>query len=132
MQSTLLSLSARFLGAALLVFGATQASAAGAVGQDTAKARYRQDMALCNSGQSNQAIATCRREAGSELQEARRGRLATPDGSYDSNAQQRCAVHQGLDRTACEARVRGEGTTTDGSVGGGGILRQTITVVPGS
>jgi hypothetical protein len=38
-----------------------------------AQARYRHDMAVCNSGQSNQAVATCRREAGSALAEAQRG-----------------------------------------------------------
>lgn len=132
MQSTLLSSSARALAAALLVLGATQAIAAGAVGQDAAQAQYRQDMALCNSGLSNQALVTCRREAGSALQEARRGGLTTPGANYERNAQLRCAVHEGLDRSACEARMRGEGTTSEGSVGGGGILRQTVTVVPGS
>lgn len=131
MQSTLFPSAARALAVALLVLGATQAIAAGPVGKDAAQARYRQELALCNSGQSNQAAVVCRREAASALKEARRGGLATPEGSYERNAQQRCAVLEGLDRSACEARMRGEGTT-DGSVGGGGILRQSVTLVPGS
>lgn len=133
MRLTLSLISSRFLGATVLALGMTQALAAGASGPDTAQAQaqYRQDMAVCNSGQSNQAPETCRHEARSALQEARRGGLTGDDSSYANNAQLRCAAHQGLDRSACEARMRGEGTT-EGSVSGGGILRESVTVVPGS
>lgn len=134
MPSRCLSISTRVLGATLLTLGLTQAFAAGPTGQDAAEAqaRYRQDMALCKSGQSNQSTRTCQLEARNALQAARRGALSGPAGGEGQNAMLRCAAHQGLDRSACEARMRGEGTTTEGSVGGGGILRETITVVPGS
>ena len=94
-----------------------------------AQARYQQDMAVCNSGQSNQSVATCRREAGSALSEAKRGALGSDGKNYTNNALQRCAVHTGDDRTACEARILGEGDITDASQAGG-LLRQSITVSP--
>jgi len=94
-----------------------------------AQARYRQDMALCSSGQSNQSPQTCRLEARNALAEARRGGLDDAPDSYTGNTLRRCAAHEALDRAACEARMRGEGTVT-GTVRGGGILRESVTVVP--
>ena len=96
-----------------------------------AQQRYRQDMAQCNSGQSSQDRRTCQLEARNALAEARRGALSVTGADLQGNAQLRCAAHQGGDRTACEARMRGEGTV-DGSVDGGGILRKSVIVVPGS
>jgi len=49
---------------------------------------------------------------------------------YQRNAVRRCIVHAGDDRIACEMRMRGEGHT-EGSVAGGGILRESEMVVPG-
>jgi hypothetical protein len=94
-----------------------------------AQARYRQEMALCNSGQSNQDIATCREEAQHALAEARRGGLDDVPSQYEKNAVQRCEALKGDDRSDCVARMRGEGSV-EGSVAGGGILRQSVTVVP--
>ena len=96
-----------------------------------AQARYRQDMAACNDGRSNQDVAACRLEARNALAEAKRGRLNdSPSAQYQQNALRRCDVHQGDDRSACEARIRGEGHA-EGSVEGGGILREIVTVMPG-
>ncbi|WP_291010451.1 hypothetical protein [Hydrogenophaga sp.] len=97
--------------------------------QTQAQARYRQDMAICNSGQSNQSAATCRREAGSALAEAKRGTLHTNAPQYQRNALRRCVVHQGDDRVACEARIIGQGDVTSG-IQAGGLLRKSITVTP--
>lgn len=95
-----------------------------------AQARYRQDMALCNSGKSNQSVATCKIEAERALAEARRGGLTAAEPSqYQQNALRRCAVFQGDERTACEARMR-EPSDVQGSVESGGILRENITLVP--
>jgi hypothetical protein len=94
-----------------------------------AQARYRQDMTACNSGQSHQDLATCRREAGNALAEARRGQLNDAPGQYQQNALRRCQVHEGEDRLACEARMGAEGST-EGSAATGGILRQGVTVTP--
>lgn len=112
----------------LLCASAALAANPGAVAD--AQARYRQDMAICNSGQSNQDITTCRLEARNALAEARRGGLNDAAGQYQQNALQRCGALKGEDRSDCEARMRGEGSS-EGSVGGGGILRESVTIVPG-
>ncbi len=116
--------------AGLLLYTA-QTFAADNVVAAEAQARYRQDMAVCNSGQSNQDFKTCRLEARNALAQSRRGALNTAPQVLAPNALQRCNAHEGEARSACEARMRGEGTTTSGSVRGGGILRETVTVVPG-
>lgn len=119
----------RALVAAGTLLCATAALAANAAALADAQARYRQDMAVCNSGKSNQDPATCRREAKNALAEARRGGLNDAPDQYPQNTLRRCDAHQGDDRTACEARMRGEGRV-EGSVAGGGILRESVTVVP--
>lgn len=115
--------------AATTLLCATAALAAPPSAATEAQALYRQDMAACNSGQTNQDLATCRREAGSALSEARRGRLTDAPNQYQQNALQRCNAHQGEDRLACEARM-GSAGTTEGSAAEGGILRQGVTVTP--
>ncbi len=87
-------------------------------------------MAVCNSGQSNQSLATCREEAQHALASARRGKLEDAPGQYEKNASKRCEALKGDERNDCLARMRGEGSA-EGSVAGGGILRQSVTVVPG-
>lgn len=116
--------------ACLLLSAGVSAWAAGPTPASEAGAGFRQEMAICNSGRSHQDAATCRREARNALAEARRGRLtdATPD-TYQSNAQLRCKALEGIDRTACEDRMQGKGTM-QGSVLGGGILRESVIVVP--
>lgn len=104
-----------------------QAASTGVLTQ--AQERYRQDIARCNSGQSNQSVADCRREAGNALAEAKRGAIRNDPAQYRSNALQRCAVHLGDDRAACEARIIGQGDITP-EAEAGGILRKSITVKP--
>lgn len=94
-----------------------------------AQERYRQDIAKCNSGQSNQSAVDCRREAGSALAEAKRGALQNGPTQYQRNAMARCSVHQGDDRIACEARILGQGDITIGAEAGG-LLRESILVKP--
>lgn len=117
-----------------LMFVATAACASGVLAASpgdaaTAQARYRQDMAVCNSGQSNQDRTTCRQEASHALAEARRGGLNDAPGQYQQNAVQRCAAHKDDDRRACEARMMAP-AGVDGSVSEGGIMRESITVTP--
>lgn len=114
--------------ATLLCATTTLAASTGALAE--AQARYRQDMAACKSGQSNQDAATCRREAKNALAEAKRGALNDAPGQYQQNALQRCSVQKGGDRTACEARILAEGNV-DAGVASGGLLRESITVTPG-
>lgn len=94
-----------------------------------AQARYQQDRAACLSGQTNQDRATCLKEAGAALAEARRGGLTDGQGQLRKNAKDRCGVLAGAERTDCLARMSGEGTVS-GSVEGGGILREKVTIEP--
>lgn len=97
-------------------------------GNKDAEARYRQEMAVCNSGQSQQDLATCRREAVNALAAARRGQLTASPADPAVNATQRCNMVPTDQREDCVDRItRGD---TTGSVGGGGILREYTTIVP--
>ena len=115
--------------AAATLLSSAAALAAPSTEATEAQARYRQDMAACNSGQTQQAPSTCRREAGSALAEAQRGHLNDAPGQYQHNALLRCKLHQGDDRLACEARMGASGST-EGSAATGGILRQGVTTTP--
>ena len=94
-----------------------------------AQARYRQDMAFCDSPQSYQPRETCRTEARNALAEAKRGGLSSAPDQYTQNALVRCEKFQGDDRRACDARVLGP-SRVDGSVTGGGLLRESVITVP--
>lgn len=113
---------------ALALTLAPAAWAAGNKGMSEAQQRYQQERARCMSGQSHQDRTTCLREAGAALQEARRGQLATAANNYTRNATQRCEAQPPEDREACVQRILGAGTA-QGSVEGGGLLRQAETVV---
>jgi len=94
-----------------------------------AQARYQQDLAVCNSGQSNQDLSTCRLEAQNALAAAKRGDLSNASGEYQSNALQRCAVFKDAERSDCEARMSDQ-SNTEGSAASGGILHQSVTIMP--
>lgn len=116
--------------AAVLLFASTAALAAGpSRGIADAQERYRQEMAVCNSGQSHQDVRICRTEARNAFAEAKRGGLSDAPNQYSRNAVLRCAEFQGVDRTACEARVFNP-SRVDGSVTGGGLVRESVIVVP--
>ena len=110
--------------AAFCSFASAPALAADRSG--SAERLYQQERAACLSGRTHQDQATCLREAGAALEEARRGRLATPNTDYMANALQRCEVLPAGDRADCKARVAGYGSQS-GSVEGGGIYRETVT-----
>jgi hypothetical protein len=124
-MGTLRSLTGWTLTAALLA-----APAAWAATPDTdAQARYQQERAACLNGQSHQDRATCLREAGAALNEARHGMLNDRGVDYQRNALQRCEALPAQDRDACHARMTGQGTT-EGSVEQGAILREYREIVP--
>jgi hypothetical protein len=89
-----------------------------------AQSRYESERAVCMQGRSNQDRATCLKEAGAALQEARRGHLATADErELEHNRLARCDAQKGADHEDCVMRMQGAGTTS-GSEQGGGILRE--------
>lgn len=118
------------LAAAASLLCSTAALAANTGAMADAQARYRQDMAACTSGQTNQDLATCRLEAKNALAAAKRGALSSAPDQYQQNALRRCDAHQGEDRIACQARILGEGNVESG-VEAGGVLRKSIMVTPG-
>ena len=94
--------------------------------QDELTARYQQDLAECEAQQATQDLAACRLEARNALAEAKRNLLNdTTANLFEKNQFKRCRVFKGEDREACEARVRGDGSST-GSVQSGGILREVV------
>jgi len=110
-----------------LLFAGMAAAAGGNLSE--AQARYQQDRAACTSGQSQQDRATCLREAGAALQEAKRGQNGGGQTSYERNQLLRCDRLTAGEREDCLRRMRGEGTVS-GSVEGGGIYRELRTTVP--
>jgi hypothetical protein len=108
----------------LLVSSASFAATAASNSQN-ANTRYQAERAVCNSGQSNQARATCLKEAGAALEESRKGRLNSGHETYHQNALIRCNALPVDDQDACRRRIDGEGKTS-GSVLGGGLLRELI------
>src|SRR5690554_4542672 len=62
------------LSAAVLLLGAS--GAAWSADMDAARAAYKEQRAACESGNTHQDRATCLREAGAALEEARRGQLS--------------------------------------------------------
>lgn len=111
----------RLLAGMVLGAAATLASAQGSVAAEKAR---------CDGVQQDKAA--CQREAGAARQEAQRGGLTSASGAtYDQNALARCQLQPAADRADCEARVRGSGTSsTQGSVMGGGVIRETVTPIP--
>ncbi|MES2106564.1 MAG: hypothetical protein V4634_21270, partial [Pseudomonadota bacterium] len=102
------------------MLAASVAAAARAPGKMAeAQANYQRERAACLSGQSNQDRATCLKEAGAALQDAKNGRLYEVDRSdYQRNALLRCQEQsKPEDKADCEKRIR-EGEVS-GSVAAG-------------
>jgi hypothetical protein len=95
-----------------------------------ARDRYAQERARCLNGQSHQDRETCLREAGAALQTAREGRGEDAPSELAKNGTRRCDVHTlPADREECVRRM--QMGTTQGSVEGGGMVRELRTVQGG-
>jgi hypothetical protein len=115
------------LTAVLAMTAATAQVASGTTGID-ATGNVRSETAACNDGRTQQDRQTCLREVRNANADKRAGKLDNAGGQFDANAAQRCTVFTGEDKIACEARVAGRGNT-QGSVAGGGVIREVETVV---
>jgi len=91
-------------------------------------ATTQKEQADCMNGNSQQDRATCMREAGAAKQESQRGNLRD-SGDYQANASKRCAALPAAEKADCERRANGEGSV-NGSVAGGGVVRELVTPVP--
>ena len=116
--------------AALMTLSAAtaQVAALDATGLDDS-GNAKSEMAACNSGKTQQDRAACRKEVHNANAEKRAGQLGN-GADYTANALKRCEVFKGNDdQAACRARIESQ-ARIDGSVAGGGVLRETETVVP--
>ena len=126
-----------FGAAALLAVGAATAQVA-TTGSDASfpgtavidnSGSYQSEVQACNSGHTQQSRADCLKEARNAAADKNRGRLETY-GMNEDHAMARCDVHvASADRAACEARMMGAGRV-DGSVSGGGLIRELETEIP--
>ncbi len=114
--------------ALLTIVAAGHAAAAGPAVADAAKTQYDAERMRCLSGTTGQDQASCLKSAGAAYDSAKQNRL-NDAGNYKANALERCRSQPAADRSDCEARVDGTGTTS-GSVKDGGIIRETVTPVP--
>lgn len=113
--------------ALLAVTAATAQVATGATGID-ASGNYQSEVNACMSGRTQQDRDTCLEEARNARADKQRGVLDT-SGNFEANAMSRCNVFTtGEEKAACQARVMGMGNA-DGSVAGGGVIREVETVV---
>lgn len=122
----------------LPLFLATLAHAAPATDRAAIDAQYQRERSACAGRQDPSSREACLREAGAVRQDALRGKVgdSTTPSDWSRNALVRCEAHQGaLDRSLCERQMRGEGRV-QGSVEGGGVLREITTTIepaaPGS
>jgi hypothetical protein len=109
----------------LAVFVMSTALTAGASELSDANARYQAERAVCQRGESNQDRATCLKEAGAALHEAKMGRLSDGQNAYQQNALIRCNALPVEEASACRRRIAGEGSVS-GSVRDGGLLRELV------
>ena len=116
------------LSTALLAVSASAQIASGTTGID-ATGNTASEIAACNNGSSQQSLDTCLTEARNASAARRAGQLSSGSGTLDANAAQRCDALQGDDKLACQARIAGAGTA-QGSVAGGGVIREIEVVVP--
>jgi hypothetical protein len=112
--------------AALLMGAASAQTVYGPTSMD-ASGDPKSETAACNSGKTQQDRATCLREVRNAKAEKNAGKLGNSGARFDINAVRRCAALPGDDKIACEARVAGYGNQ-QGSVAGGGLLREVETV----
>jgi hypothetical protein len=119
--------AACFGAAALLSLGATAQIASGTTGID-ATGNAQSEMNACKTGRTQQDRETCMIEVRNANAAKRAGKVDNANGQFAANALKRCDVFKGEDQIACQARIVGYGKA-DGSVAGGGVVRQVETVV---
>lgn len=89
----------------------------------------KSEMAACNSGKTQQDRAACIKEVRNANAEKRAGKLSN-GADYVANALKRCEVFKDSeDLASCRARVESQ-AKLNGSVAGGGVLREGVITVP--
>jgi hypothetical protein len=116
-----------WMGIATLVGFASCAFANTSDGKLQRDFRYQEDRRSCLNSSSRQSLETCLKEARAVRADPASSTTEVSKEDLQKNAVMRCEVFTKIDRTDCLARMRGEGTIS-GSVEGGGIYRERITV----
>lgn len=91
------------------------------------QARYQRDSAICMSARYRGDRDECLSEASTARSMALPAEVDPDPGRYARNALKRCEPLPDSDRRDCVARMQGQGTTR-GSVAGGGIYRELVTI----
>ena len=112
---------------AMFGLASAQVNVKGDTGMDTS-GNYQQERAWCLANTAGEAQVDCLKGSGNALAEKRRGTLDNNGGTFRANAMERCDVFTGEELAACKVRVMGY-TGISGSVEGGGIIKQSETVV---
>jgi hypothetical protein len=109
------------------------AISANAASPTPAETRYQQDRANCLAGKTAESQKTCLKEAGAALQASREHDLKTPSAAQiAADERKRCEALSGGDKADCLKRAANVDTTVSGSVAGGGDIKETVTVIPGT
>jgi len=115
------------LAAVLGVSPALAQVASGTTGID-ASGNFQSEIQACRSGQTQQDIETCLKEARNARTDKNTAMSEKGAAQLQGNAAARCDPLSGQDKAACQARVMGYGSES-GSVAGGGVLNSVETVV---
>jgi len=131
-QKHILPRSASIVLALGLGLASASALAAGSHSTNSPEAQYQRDMAACKAGQTQESKATCEREAGAALQAARHNQLVSDsNNTYEADATRRCMNLPAGQRQDCMMLMNDPNAKVEGSVNGGGIIRETTITVPG-
>ena len=118
--------------ALLLSLGMSAAMAAKPAPVSGIQVKYEHERAVCIADKTGPDRALCLQDAESARGAALRGQLTNPeDVNYRRNALERCQVFKGEEAKECRERILGGGgATVSGSVDGGGVLRELVTIEP--
>ena len=114
----------------LAALASSTAFAATRTGSLDPKLRYQRESAACTAVRSADDRANCLSEASTRFAGTQPANADETPAILLRNALRRCESLAGADRQDCVARMQGQGSTS-GSVDGGGIYRELVTVIVG-
>src|SRR5690625_3467985 len=116
--------------AAASIIGLTAFPQAASSQSSSAQQAYEEAVAYYRSGEPGIDVENCLRDAGAALQEARRQGNGDVSANFEENQRARCDGLSGSQRQDCLELLSASDVDIQGSVEGGGILRQRTITVP--
>jgi len=116
--------------AAASVIGFTAFPQAASSQSSSAQQAYEEAVAYCRSGEPGIDVENCLRDAGAALQDAKRHGNGDANANFEENQRARCDGLSGTQHQDCLELLSSSDVETQGSVEGGGILRQRTITVP--